>query len=152
MRHACVKEVWSGIKRKLGTAQTQKSAATTEYVKRMLDHVPSNLIGVRDRAMLLIGFSAALRRSELVLLAVEDVQFVPEGAVLRLRRSKTDQEGAGANIGIPFGERAETCPVGYLRAWLLASGISSGAIFRGVNRHGQLQINALTSVRSWRCR
>jgi site-specific recombinase XerD len=144
MKHAVVKEVWAGIKRTVGTAQTAKAAATVDYLKLMLAHVPDTLSGLRDRAVLLLGFAAALRRSELVALEVEDVHYVPEGLVLTIRGSKTDQERAGQKVAIALGTTTETCPVRSLRAWLLAAGISSGPLFRAVNRWEQVQAKPLT--------
>lgn len=138
MRHACVKEVWDGIKRRKGTRQNAKAPATTDYLKRMLEQLPNSLIGIRDRALLLIGFAAALRRSELVALQVEDVEFVPEGLVLTIRQSKTDQEGTGAKIGIQSGRTLSTCPVRCLREWLSVARIGSGLLFRSISRHGTI--------------
>ena len=80
--------------------------------------IPEDLRGLRDRALLLVCWAAALRRSELAALRVDDVHFEPEGAVLTIRRSKTDQDAAGATVAVPFGEEGATCPVGVLRAWL----------------------------------
>jgi site-specific recombinase XerD len=82
---------------------------------------------LRDRAILLIGFAGAFRRSELVALDVSDIEETPEGMLVTLRRSKTDQEGLGRRVAIPRGETA--CPVAALKAWLSAGGISSGPIF-----------------------
>jgi integrase-like protein len=144
MRHACVKEAWAGIRRKKGTAQTAKTAATTDYLKRMLEQVPSTLAGVRDRALLPIGFAAALRRSELVALRVEDIRFVAEGIELTIRRSKTDQEGASEKIRVQRGLHLSTCPVRALENWKNASGIESGPLFRGVTRYDTLRSAALT--------
>lgn len=144
MRHACVKEVWSGIRRTKGIAQTVKSAVTTDYLKRMLNELPDTLTGIRDRSLLILGFAGALRRSELVALNLEDVQFEPEGLILTINKSKTDQERAGQKIGITFGKNPETCPVRALRTWLQATGIQCGPIFRKINRHGQLGTDALT--------
>jgi integrase len=90
------------------------------------------ILDVRDRALLLVGFAGAFRRSEIVGLDVEDVRFVDAGLEITLRRSKTDQEGAGRLVGLPFGSRLETCPVRALRAWLDASGVDAGPLFRGV--------------------
>jgi site-specific recombinase XerD len=139
MRHAIVSEVWQGIKRSVGTAQTAKAAATVDYLKLMLAQVPDTLTGLRDRALLLLGFAAALRRTELVALTLEDVQYVPEGLVLTIRGSKTDQERAGQKVAIALGKTPETCPVYALRAWLLAGGIASGSLFRAVTRWGHVQ-------------
>jgi integrase len=109
----------------------------------MVAALPPGVIGIRDKALLLVGFAGALRRSELVALTVADLDFTPEGLVVALRRSKTDQEGKGRKIGIPPG-RARTCPVRALQDWLEAAGIGEGAVFRGVNRHGQVADKPLT--------
>ena len=92
------------------------------------------MLGVRDRALLLVGFAGAFRRSELVSLNVRDLKFTNDGLTVTLRRSKTDQEGSGRKVGIPYGSSPETCPVRSLRAWLEASGIESGPVFRPINR------------------
>jgi integrase len=93
-------------------------------------------IDVRDRALVLLGYAGALRRSELVALDVEDIADTADGLVVTIRRSKTDQEGAGATIGVPYGSDPATCPVRTYRAHLARSGIISGAVFRA-ERDGQ---------------
>jgi integrase len=95
------------------------------------------LIGRRDRALLLLGFAAALRRSELVALAVADMAVVAEGIRLTVRRSKTDQDAAGAVIGV-VRTGTPSCPVAALTAWLAAAGITDGRLFRRVDRHGRI--------------
>jgi integrase len=135
---ALVEATTAGIRRSIGTAQQGKAPAVTEEIRRMLATLPEGRKGVRDRALLLVGFAGAFRRSELVGLDREDVTFCPEGMVLTLRRSKTDQEGAGQRKGIPHGQAADTCPVRALRQWLEDAGIDSGPLFRTVNRWGQL--------------
>jgi hypothetical protein len=93
----------------------------------MLRHVPSDtLTGLRDRALLALGFAGAFHRSELVALRVEDLTECPDGLRVRIRRSKTDQEGEGQEIAIPRGYRPR--PVEALQAWLAAAGISSGRL------------------------
>jgi site-specific recombinase XerD len=143
-KHAVVKEVWAGIRRTIGTAQTTKAAATTDYLKLMLAHVPSTLTGFRDRALILLCFAGGMRRSEVVALTVQDAVYVPEGLVVTIRGSKTDQERAGQKVAVALGKNADTCPVRSLRAWLLKGGIASGPLFRGVNRWGTVQTEALT--------
>jgi len=91
----------------------------------------------RDRALLLIGFAGGFRRSELVGLDVTDLAFVPQGVIVTVRRSKTDQQGAGQQIAIPHG-RMTHCPVGALERWLRMSAIDAGALFRPINRHGAI--------------
>ncbi|WP_394793142.1 tyrosine-type recombinase/integrase [Armatimonas sp.] len=96
------------------------------------------LIACRDRALLLLGFAGAMRRSELVGLDVADVVETSDGLVVTIRRSKTDQEGQGRKIGIPYGSKLATCPVRSLRAWKIRAGITEGPLFRQVNRHGKV--------------
>lgn len=136
--HPIVRNTWQGIKRAKGTAQEGKAPAVTADIRAMVATLPDNLLGLRDRALLLVGFAGAFRRSELVGLDVQDVQFTREGLVVTIRRSKTDQEGQGQTIGIPYGSNPATCPVRALEDWLSASGITEGPIFRPVNRHGQV--------------
>jgi integrase len=97
--------------------------------------------------MLLIGFGGALRRSELVALDVADIEETETGLLVMIRRSKTDQEGQGATIGIARGDVAY--PVKALRAWLAAAGIEAGPIFRPLDMAGTVQASRLT-CRSWR--
>jgi integrase len=85
--------------------------------------------------VVLLGFAGAFRRSELVALTVEDLEFSDGGVLATVRRSKTDQEGSGREVGIPFGQNS-TCPVAALRAWLATANIKSGPIFRRVDQHG----------------
>jgi hypothetical protein len=96
----------------------------------MVRSLRPGLIGIRDRALLLVGFAGAFRRSELVALNADDVQITSDGLVITLRRSKTDQEGEGRKVGIPYGSNLETCPVRALRAWQEASTIEAGPLFR----------------------
>ncbi len=132
-----VREVWQGIRRSIGVAPEQAVPLFPEQLRVISRALPDTLIGVRDRALLLVGFAAALRRSELVDLDVDDVFEDADGYVANIRRSKMDQEGKGQKVGIPFGGDPATCPVRSLRAWLEASSVTEGAIFVGV-RHGRL--------------
>jgi integrase len=138
--HPAIRETVKGIRRTHGTAPKKKEAAVSAVIRDAVDALAKRpgLRALRDRALLLVGFAAALRRSELVALDVTDVACVPEGMILTLRRAKTDQEGRGVEIAIPFGSAERTCPVLTLGAWLQAAGIEAGAIFRSVNRHGGL--------------
>jgi integrase len=135
---APVRAVMQGIRRAKGVAPAAKAAAITQDVRAMVDTLPDNLLGVRDRALLLLGFSGAFRRSELVGLDREDLAITSEGVTVTLRRSKTDQQGQGRRVGIPYGSRPGTCPVRAIMAWLEAAGIERGPLFVGLNRHGQL--------------
>jgi integrase len=103
--HAGVKATLNGITRKLGAAPTKKAALTVQTLEKVIRKIPADLTGLRDRALLLIGFAGALRRSELVALDTADVARHPKGIVLTLRRSKTDQAGMGKAKAIPHGKR-----------------------------------------------
>lgn len=137
--------VMQGIRRALGKRQSQKAPATVDHIARMVTTCDDTPQGKRNRALLLVGFAGAFRRSELVALNLEDVAFVPEGLTVTIRRSKTDQTGEGRKVGIPFGKNKHTCPVRSLRTWLTEGGIKEGAIFRGIDRHGNIQPRRLTS-------
>lgn len=140
-----VKTIWAGIRRAKGTAQRQVAPVVTEHLRAIVGALQlDTLAGLRDRALLLVGFIGAFRRSELVGLNVEDLTPTAEGFVVTLRRSKTDQEGEGETKAIPYGANAETCPARALRAWLDAAGITSGPVFRAVNRHGQVSARRLS--------
>jgi integrase len=108
---AQVRLVFQGIRRTLGSAPAQKNAAITAEVRAMVETLsPVSVISMRDRALLLVGFAGAFRRSELVALDIADVVFNSDGLVVQVRRSKTDQEGLGRKIGLPFGSNPLTCP------------------------------------------
>ncbi|WP_245629137.1 site-specific integrase [Alicyclobacillus shizuokensis] len=138
-----VKTVWRGIRNTHGVAVSPKSPVLIEDLRRMIRQTPHNLLGLRDRALLLIGFAGAFRRSELVSLYVEDVEFTREGLTITLRRSKTDQEGEGRKVGIPYGSHVETCPVRTLQSWLQSAGIVSGPLFRRVDKAGRVGVDRL---------
>jgi integrase len=133
-----VAETLKGIKRTHGTAPKQKAPVLTEDLRVMLRLLPDSLQGIRDRAILLLGFAGAFRRSELVALDLDDLQFQLEGLLVTLRRSKTDQEGQGRHVAIPYGLHSDTCPVGALETWLYAAGITEGPVFRPVRKGGFL--------------
>jgi site-specific recombinase XerD len=142
--HTGVRATLSGIARSLGSAPTKKAALTSQTLERVIRKIPTvisglnyansiqgpDLPGLRDRALILIGFAGALRRSELVALDVADVARHPKGIVLTIRKSKTDQAGVGKTKAVPHGKRMK--PVEALDAWLAASKITSGPLFRGV--------------------
>src|SRR5215470_12131756 len=129
-----VKATERGIRRTIGTASTKKQPATHERLLAMVATNDRSLASLRDRALLLIGFAGALRRSELVALDVDDVAVTRLGLRVVVRRSKTD--GAPTTIAIARGRRA--CPVKALKAWLAAAEISEGPLFRRVNKAGRV--------------
>ena len=141
---APVRLVWAGIRRAKGTDQHGKAPAVTAELRRMVDTLENSLIGVRDRALLLIGFAGAFRRSELVGLDVRDVLSGHDGLTVFIRRSKMDQEGQGRKVGIPYGSHTHTCPVRAYAGWLEKCGLTEGPVFRSVTRHGKLQPGRLS--------
>lgn len=143
-RAGIVQNVLAGVRRAHGSAQVGKAALLTEDIRAMVAMCEEDLAGHRDRALILLGFAGAFRRSELVALQVEDLEFTSSGLVVTLRRSKTDQDGQGVKRGIPFGSSERTCPVHAVRKWLEAGRLSSGPLFRGVNRWGQVQTTPLS--------
>jgi integrase len=144
--NAIVANTMKGIRRTLGTVATQKAPTLTDDIRAMVDATDAGIIGVRDRALILLGFAGAFRRSELVGLDVEDCAFGKDGLTVTLRRSKTDQQGAGRKIGIPYGSNPETCPVRVLQDWIEQGSIASGPLFRSINRHGQVQPGRLSGL------
>ena len=139
-----VRNTLKGIKRTLGTAAAQKAAALTEDIRAMIAATGAGMIGLRDRALILLGFAGAFRRSEVVGLDIADLDFSRDGLTVTLRRSKTDQDGQGRKIGVPYGSNPETCPVRVLQSWLELAGITSGPVFRSLNRHGQVKPGRLS--------
>ena len=143
---AIVRNTLKGIRRTLGTAPEQKATALTDDIRAMVDATDAGIIGARDRALILLGFEGAFRRSELVGLDFEDCAFGKDGLTITLRRSKVDQEAAGSKIGVLYGSSPETCPVRNVQAWLEAASITAGPLYRSINRHGQLQPGRLSGI------
>lgn len=133
-RSDLVRTTLRGIWRIHGRPQRQVQPALREDVLAMLPHMQGTR-GIRDRALILIGFAGAFRRSELVALQYEDLAFVKEGLTLTITRSKTDQIGKGRKIGVPYA-RSHACPVKALAAWIDLARIDSGPLFRIVRKGG----------------
>jgi integrase len=131
-----VRTVMAGIRRVKGTAQQGKEPLSPELLRKMFAGLPGDLRALRDRALLLVGFAGAFRRSELVALRYEDVRFTEKGLAVTISKSKTDQEGEGQTVGIPYGSHPESCPVRALEAWIEASNISYGYLFTAIGRWG----------------
>jgi len=132
-----VKLTMRGIRRTYGKPQRQAAAAIKEDVLAMVAAMDDSIKDLRDRALILVGFAGAFRRSELVGITLADIERVPQGIVITLPRSKTDQDGHGRKVGIPFA-RGKACPVLALDAWLNASNLTEGPLFRSINRHGHV--------------
>lgn len=139
-----VRTVLSGIRRRKGTAPNRKKPMTGSMVVRALANLGEDLIGRRNRALLLVTYAAALRRSEAVALRWENVTFSEEGVTIVIARSKTDQTGKGSAVGIPFGSSAETCPVRALETWKTASRQTGGPVFPVIGRAGKIFDDALS--------
>ena len=137
-----VRLVFRGIRHRHGRGQRAVTPVRPRDLLAMVVCLDESLRAQRDRALLLIGFAGAFRRSELVAINFTDIERVIEGLIISLRRTKTNQEGKGRRVGIPYC-KGPVCPVKALETWLQASGISEGPIFRPVNRHGQLGERAL---------
>ena len=135
-----------GIRRTKATRPDQKAPTLIDDVRAMVEAADDGLIGLRDRALVLLGFAGAFRRSELVDLDLTDCHFNRDGLTITLRRSKTDQEGQGRKIGIPYGANPETCPVRTLQGWVEQAEISAGPLFRSISRHGNVRPGRLSGI------
>lgn len=132
-----VRDVRAGIRARRGTRPKCKAALRPFDLQEMISALPPDLSGMRDRALLLVGFGSALRRSELSALRVEHVAWHARGVALLVTRSKTDQQGEGVEVPI-HAAPGPLCPVDALRAWLDAASITSGPVFRSVSRWGRV--------------
>lgn len=140
-RSPAVREVLAGIRRRLaelGVRPEGKSALVLEQLRKVSETVPNWVIGQRDRAVLVFGFAGSFRRSELAALDLLDLELGAEGYRVKIRRSKTDQLGAGRVVGVPYGSNPITCPVRCLQAWLELADIGTGRVFRSIDRHGNI--------------
>lgn len=139
-----VKATMKGIERTYGIASQGKAPATLAKVEQMVATCnPMTLDGLRSRAVLLLGYAGAFRRSELAGLDVSDLRWSEDGVVVTVRHSKTDQRGEGMRKAIPF-VNGPTCAATALRVWLTASGIKEGAVFRPFSRNGTPKTCALS--------
>jgi integrase len=143
-----VKRTMQGIRRTEGVAQRRVQALVKDDLLELLVMVAKqkSLKAARDKALLLVGFAGAFRRSELVALTVEDITPHAHGIEILIARSKTDQEGEGRTVFVPLAKSEDRCPVLALQAWLELAGIGRGPLFRPINRHDCLaNEKALTS-------
>jgi site-specific recombinase XerD len=134
--HPEVRRVLRGIANTIGAPPVRKDALTIELLRQALGTLDGSLKGTRDRAILLLGFAGAFRRSELAALDVADLRFSRRGLCVTLRRSKTDQGGEGREVAIPQTPVAAVCPVRAVKAWLQVARIDDGPLFRGVGKQG----------------
>ncbi len=147
-KHPIIIENLMGIKRKKGSIQIGKKPILINHLKEIINVIDDQKIEkikkLRDRALILIGFGGGFRRTELISIDYEDLDFVEEGLKITLRRSKTDQFGEGLVKGIPYFSNEKYCPVISLKNWINLSKIKTGAIFRRFAKGSILTSNRLT--------
>jgi integrase len=141
--HGAIQGPLQGLLRRHGRPPQKAAALTLTLLRRLLTTCDGTARGRRDRALLLFGFAGALRRSELVSLNVEDVRVDADGLRLRIRRGKTDPAGQGAEIGLPRGRHAETCPLLAFTAWQAVAQRNAGPLFRKISTAGRIGGTAL---------
>ena len=147
-KHPSIIENIMGIKRRKGSIQISKKPILISSLKEMInvidDQNKKEIKKLRDRSIILIGFSGGFRRNEIVSLDYDDLDFVPEGLKINLRRSKTDQFGEGFTKALPYFDNTQYCPVLSLKKWIEISKITSGAVFRRFSKGSKLSENRLT--------
>ncbi|MGL3827675.1 site-specific recombinase XerD [Candidatus Pelagibacter ubique HIMB4] len=147
-KHPSIIENIMGIKRRKGSIQRGKKPILINNLKNIINVIDDQKIEeikkLRDRSIILIGFSGGFRRNEIVSLDYEDLDFVQEGLKINLRRSKTDQFGEGSAKGLPYFENSKYCPVVSITEWIKISKINSGALFRRFNKGSKLSEKRLT--------
>jgi len=147
-KHPSIIENIMGIKRRKGSIQRGKKPLlinNLKYIINVIDEQKKEEIKkIRDRTIILIGFSGGFRRNEIVSLDYEDLEFVKEGLKISIKRSKTDQYGQGALKGLPYFDKPQYCPVISIQQWLKSSKIISGPLFRRFSRGSKLSENRLT--------
>jgi site-specific recombinase XerD len=133
-----VQAAWASTRRHLGTAPRKVAPLTLELLRQTVATCQATPAGHRDQSLLVIGFAAALRRSEIAELTLDDIEPNAAGIILTIRKSKTDQHGAGHRLGLPRGTAADTCPVRVLNAWTQHLPSAGGPLFRPIDRHGNI--------------
>ena len=147
-KHPSIIENIMGIKRRKGSVQKGKKpiliSSLIKIINAIDDQKKDEIKKIRDRSIILIGFSGGFRRNEIVSLDYDDLDFVPEGLKLTLKRSKTDQFGEGTLKGLPYFDSSQYCPVLSLKKWIETSNINSGPLFRRFSKGSKLTDNRLT--------
>ena len=143
VKHPLISENLLGIKRQIGTFQKSKKPILISHLKQLIEVISKETqpnIKLKNKALILIGFAGGFRRSELVSIQYEDVEFVPEGVKIFVSRSKTDQSGEGMTKAIPYFENTSYCPVISLKNWINHNQIKDGAIFKMSDKNVSLVI------------
>tara|TARA_B110000881_G_C18374234_1_gene412751 strand:- start:2 stop:748 length:747 start_codon:yes stop_codon:yes gene_type:complete len=147
-KHPTIIENLMGIKRRKGSIQKGKKPILINDLKLIIKAIDDESIEeikkLRDKSIVLIGFSGGFRRSEIVSLDIEDLDFVSEGLKITIRKSKTDQFGEGSLKALPYFNNQEYCPVINLKKWIKISKIENGALFRRFNKGSKLSEKRLT--------
>ena len=147
-KHPSIIENIMGIKRRKGSKQTGKKPLLINNLKELINVIDEGkkeeIKKLRDRTIILIGFSGGFRRNEIVSLNYDDLDFVPEGLKINIRRSKTDQFGEGSVKGLPYFDNSKYCPVISIQRWIEISNINSGPLFRRFTKGLNLSENRLT--------
>ena len=147
-KHPSIKENIMGIKRRKGSIQKGKKPILINNLKLIIDVIDQekneDIKKLRDRSIILIGFSGGFRRNEIVALDFEDLDFVSEGLKIDIKRSKTDQFGEGSKKALPYFDNSQYCPVVSLQKWIKISKINSGSLFRRFSKGSKLSENRLT--------
>ena len=147
-KHPSIIENIMGIKRRKGSIQKGKKPLLINSLKLLINVIDESsneeIKKLRDRSIILIGFSGGFRRNEIVSLDYDDLDFVTEGVKINLKRSKTDQFGEGSVKGLPYFDNSQYCPVITLKKWIEASNIDSGPLFRRFTKGSKLSDNRLT--------
>jgi site-specific recombinase XerD len=147
-KHPSIIENIMGIKRRKGSIQKGKKPILIRHLKEIINIIDqqkkNEIKNLRDRSIILIGFSGGFRRNEIVSLDYHDLEFVPEGLKINLKRSKTDQFGEGFVKGLPYFDNSQYCPVVSIKKWIEISKISSGPLFRRFKKGLILSDNRLT--------
>ena len=147
-KHPVIIENLMGIKRRKGTIQKGKKPLLINDLKKLIDVINEQKIEdikkIRDKCILLIGFSGGFRRNEIVSLNKDDIEFVFEGVKIKVKQSKTDQFGEGLTKGLPYFESKFYCPVVTLQKWINISKITKGPLFRKISKGSKLSENRLS--------
>jgi site-specific recombinase XerD len=148
-KHPVITENLMGIKRVKGSYQKAKKPILINDLKLIVDVIDkekNEKNRLKNRTLILIGFAGGFRRSELVTILYEDVDFVPEGVKIFIKRSKTDQSGEGMTKGIPYFSNPNYCPVISLKNWLEKSEIKSGKVFAMSDKNVALKVKKYTAI------
>jgi site-specific recombinase XerD len=137
-----IENLMNSLRRQNTAQESRKDPLLLADIRRMVEHLSNSVAGIRDKALLLVGFVSAMRRSEIAALSMQNLKFMEEGIEVYLNWSKT----GARDLVIPYGSNPMTCPVRSLKAWLAVANITEGAVFRSINKHGHVNDQPLTGA------